>query len=241
MMDHSSGAAHAQQLLLSSAALAAELRTLAGAGSGFNGHNRSAAPSSMLPRSSASASPRCGGGASASPSPLEEEAFSASWGLTPMAADMAAMSSPLAETERVSLLEFIPTLALINAHTPLVGLSSFAQGSGQAQAQAAAAATAAVLMDESEDDAAECASTLPRALIGGGGCASVSTGAAGSSGVLPGISGGPCDVKRISAATMVRLLAGDFQGELDNFIVIDCRYDYEYTGGHSESTLRSAD
>lgn len=304
MMNHNGGASYDHQLLLSSA-LAAEdslLRTMAETSSGLHGHNSSATSSSMLPRSSASASPRCGGGASASPtpSPLDEEAFAGSWGLTPMAA---AMSSPLGETEGVSLMEFIPTLridetsvagpaavssaplrmeesscaaadlalgrrphhplrrhhahaasvvpctsalslhrrgstsmidsALINAHAPLVGLSA------QAQVQAAAAATAAVLMDESEDDAAECASALP-AMMSNGGCASVSTGAAGSSGVLPGISGGPCDVKRISAATMVRLLAGDFQNELDNFIVIDCRYDYEYTGGHSQYTTPSA-
>lgn len=40
------------------------------------------------------------------------------------------------------------------------------------------------------------------------------------------------DLKSISIHTMAQLLRGDFDEKVESFKVIDCRYPYEYEGGH---------
>lgn len=59
-------------------------------------------------------------------------------------------------------------------------------------------------------------------------------------GVLPS-TGSVEDVSRISGETMVKLLenAQEFQGpnKLDHFLIIDCRYEYEYQGGHIHGAI----
>lgn len=37
---------------------------------------------------------------------------------------------------------------------------------------------------------------------------------------------------RITAQTMDRLLAGEFKGKMKRYHILDCRFDYEYQGGH---------
>ena len=55
--------------------------------------------------------------------------------------------------------------------------------------------------------------------------------------VLPSIAASS-DVKRIDGETMNRLLQGAYKGQgdhqIEQFVVIDCRYDYEFAGGHSQ-------
>jgi hypothetical protein len=103
-------------------------------------------------------------------------------------------------------------------------------------------------LDSAEDDAASVgADLLSPCTLGVLPTAAASSSAAvhGVGQVLPAIAG-VGDVKRISGATMSRLLRGEFRGsganEVDEFIVIDCRYDYEYAGGHSQfnsNTIRT--
>uniref|UniRef100_T1ISL8 M-phase inducer phosphatase n=1 Tax=Strigamia maritima TaxID=126957 RepID=T1ISL8_STRMM len=49
---------------------------------------------------------------------------------------------------------------------------------------------------------------------------------------LPLIAGKHEDMKSISIETMRRVLNGDFHSRVKEFIVIDCRFPYEYQGGH---------
>lgn len=57
---------------------------------------------------------------------------------------------------------------------------------------------------------------------------------------IPCVSGAS---RRINGHTMAQLLTGHFTGsrpdQIDECIVIDCRYDYEYTGGHSQKSHRN--
>ena len=50
--------------------------------------------------------------------------------------------------------------------------------------------------------------------------------------VLPLIEGRHRDLKCITSETVARLLKGDFDDKVANFKIIDCRYPYEYEGGH---------
>lgn len=49
---------------------------------------------------------------------------------------------------------------------------------------------------------------------------------------LPLMEGRHRDLKSISAATMAKLLRGDYAEQVASFRVIDCRYPYEFEGGH---------
>lgn len=49
---------------------------------------------------------------------------------------------------------------------------------------------------------------------------------------LPLISGRHQDLKSISPATLAQLMEGQFKDVVNSFKVIDCRYPYEYEGGH---------
>lgn len=43
--------------------------------------------------------------------------------------------------------------------------------------------------------------------------------------------------KRIDAATLVKLIDGDFKNTIESFTIVDCRYPYEYNGGHIIDSL----
>ena len=49
---------------------------------------------------------------------------------------------------------------------------------------------------------------------------------------LPTITGKHSDMKSISPETMAHLVRGDFSETVGNFQIIDCRYPYEFEGGH---------
>ncbi|XP_065354210.1 M-phase inducer phosphatase isoform X2 [Calliphora vicina] len=51
---------------------------------------------------------------------------------------------------------------------------------------------------------------------------------------LPLIEGRHRDLKSITSHTVARLLNGDFNDKVSNYKIIDCRYPYEYEGGHIE-------
>lgn len=54
---------------------------------------------------------------------------------------------------------------------------------------------------------------------------------------LPLIEGKHTDLKSISADTMRKLLNGEFDERVSSFKIIDCRYPYEYEGGHIAGAL----
>lgn len=43
--------------------------------------------------------------------------------------------------------------------------------------------------------------------------------------------------KRIDATTLVKLIDGDFKDAVESFTIVDCRYPYEYNGGHIVNSL----
>ncbi|KAF5286222.1 hypothetical protein FQR65_LT02234 [Abscondita terminalis] len=54
---------------------------------------------------------------------------------------------------------------------------------------------------------------------------------------LPLISGKHPDLKSITASTLALLLRGKYRGLVNSYKVIDCRYPYEYNGGHIEGAI----
>lgn len=54
---------------------------------------------------------------------------------------------------------------------------------------------------------------------------------------LPLIDGRHSDLRSISANTMRRLLSGEFDDNIASYRVIDCRYPYEFNGGHIQGAL----
>ncbi|XP_015453521.1 M-phase inducer phosphatase 3 isoform X15 [Pteropus alecto] len=54
---------------------------------------------------------------------------------------------------------------------------------------------------------------------------------------LPTMSGRHQDLKYINPETVAALLLGKFQGLIEKFYIIDCRYPYEYLGGHIQGAL----
>ncbi|KAK7829676.1 hypothetical protein U0070_013362 [Myodes glareolus] len=50
--------------------------------------------------------------------------------------------------------------------------------------------------------------------------------------VLPTVSGKHQDLKYVTPDTVADLLSGKFQDLIEKFYIIDCRYPYEYLGGH---------
>lgn len=50
--------------------------------------------------------------------------------------------------------------------------------------------------------------------------------------VLSAIAGKHRDLKSISVDTMAELLRGTYSNEVTEYTVVDCRYPYEYEGGH---------
>ncbi|XP_043444852.1 M-phase inducer phosphatase 3 isoform X3 [Prionailurus bengalensis] len=55
--------------------------------------------------------------------------------------------------------------------------------------------------------------------------------------VLPTVSGRHQDLKYINPETVAALLSGKFQSLIEKFYIIDCRYPYEYQGGHIQGAL----
>ncbi|XP_015909404.1 M-phase inducer phosphatase [Parasteatoda tepidariorum] len=49
---------------------------------------------------------------------------------------------------------------------------------------------------------------------------------------LPLCKGRHEDLKSIAPQTLVELLKGNYKDEIENFILVDCRYPYEFEGGH---------
>lgn len=43
--------------------------------------------------------------------------------------------------------------------------------------------------------------------------------------------------KRITPQTLARLLAGEFTAHFDRIVIVDCRFDYEYDGGHVDKAI----
>ncbi|KAJ8337528.1 hypothetical protein SKAU_G00364940 [Synaphobranchus kaupii] len=54
---------------------------------------------------------------------------------------------------------------------------------------------------------------------------------------LPIVKGKHEDVRYITADTMCALLCGEFSSLVESFVVVDCRYPYEYQGGHIKGAL----
>ncbi|XP_006903150.1 PREDICTED: M-phase inducer phosphatase 3-like [Elephantulus edwardii] len=54
---------------------------------------------------------------------------------------------------------------------------------------------------------------------------------------LPTVSGMHQDLKYVNPETVAALLWGKFQGLIEKFYIIDCRYPYEYLGGHIQGAL----
>uniref|UniRef100_A0A2K5RP71 M-phase inducer phosphatase 3 n=1 Tax=Cebus imitator TaxID=2715852 RepID=A0A2K5RP71_CEBIM len=54
---------------------------------------------------------------------------------------------------------------------------------------------------------------------------------------LPTVSGKHQDLKYVNPETVAALLLGNFQGLIEKFYVTDCRYPYEYLGGHIQGAL----
>ena len=50
--------------------------------------------------------------------------------------------------------------------------------------------------------------------------------------VLPLVEGRQDDLKSISSTTLCQLIRGDFAHQVNHFQIVDCRYPYEYEGGH---------
>ncbi|XP_076994703.1 M-phase inducer phosphatase 3 isoform X2 [Tamandua tetradactyla] len=55
--------------------------------------------------------------------------------------------------------------------------------------------------------------------------------------VLPTVSGRHQDLKYVNPETVAALLWGKYQGLIEKFYIIDCRYPYEYLGGHIQGAL----
>ncbi|KAJ3274492.1 cell division cycle- protein [Terramyces sp. JEL0728] len=56
--------------------------------------------------------------------------------------------------------------------------------------------------------------------------------------ILPSIiEDGKDMIRRITANTLVNIINGQFSEKMDEFYLVDCRYPYEYQGGHIESAI----
>ncbi|XP_073408967.1 uncharacterized protein [Dendrobates tinctorius] len=55
--------------------------------------------------------------------------------------------------------------------------------------------------------------------------------------ILPVERGNHQDLKYITCNTLAHLLGGGYQGVVQTYLLVDCRYPYEYTGGHIKGAL----
>jgi len=58
--------------------------------------------------------------------------------------------------------------------------------------------------------------------------------------ILPIIPGSSPDYNRIDGGTLNQLLAGYYQETIEKYVIMDCRYDYEYNGGHIKDAIHMA-
>ncbi|XP_071166151.1 M-phase inducer phosphatase 1-like [Mytilus edulis] len=54
---------------------------------------------------------------------------------------------------------------------------------------------------------------------------------------LPTVQGKHSDLKSISSETMKNILVGKYDGIINSYCVIDCRYPFEYEGGHIQGAI----
>ncbi|XP_060566951.1 M-phase inducer phosphatase 1-like isoform X2 [Ruditapes philippinarum] len=54
---------------------------------------------------------------------------------------------------------------------------------------------------------------------------------------LPTYGGKHQDLKYISSSTLSKVIRGDFADDIEKAVIVDCRYPYEYQGGHIEGAL----
>jgi len=47
--------------------------------------------------------------------------------------------------------------------------------------------------------------------------------------------GAACGIRRVSPCTVASLLRGEYKDEVDQFFIVDCRYDFEFEGGHVQN------
>lgn len=50
-----------------------------------------------------------------------------------------------------------------------------------------------------------------------------------------------CDLPRISRETMIKILDGEFDHKYEQRVIIDCRFEYEYDGGHIQGAVNFND
>lgn len=55
--------------------------------------------------------------------------------------------------------------------------------------------------------------------------------------ILPVIPNSATDFNRIDASTVNALLAGDYQEKIEKYVIMDCRFDYEFEGGHIQGAI----
>jgi len=46
-----------------------------------------------------------------------------------------------------------------------------------------------------------------------------------------------CGIRRVSPCTVASLLRGEYKDEVDQFFIVDCRYDFEFEGGHVQNAV----
>jgi M-phase inducer tyrosine phosphatase len=51
----------------------------------------------------------------------------------------------------------------------------------------------------------------------------------------------PDSLPRINQDTMISVLNGDYKGQFDQTIVVDCRFEYEFNGGHINGAVNFND
>ncbi len=54
---------------------------------------------------------------------------------------------------------------------------------------------------------------------------------------LPRVAGKHQDLQSISPDTLTNVLKGEFQETIGRLLIVDCRYPYEYNGGHIEGAV----
>lgn len=59
--------------------------------------------------------------------------------------------------------------------------------------------------------------------------------------ILPTVRGKHQDLKSITPETLADLLNGEYKHVVEKFVIIDCRYPYEYEGGHISVSIHISD
>lgn len=59
----------------------------------------------------------------------------------------------------------------------------------------------------------------------------------GESVMLPSFTNKDDTIRRIDKATMVQVLEGHYKEQYDQCYIVDCRFEYEYQGGHIDGAI----